>query len=204
MMIQPIGVSQSYGALARTGQRAASAYVGDASPQQSVDSAAAKESGRQEVAPKADSISFSLAGVTAYANHALREKAVSQINRILQELDPQATPVEELDPAAHTPEKTAEYIVAASTGFFDAYSAGHPEMEEVKRLDGFMELISGSIKRGLEEAKELLDGLNLLNGLVEEGIAATDSLIWEKLDQFYQQQVSNRQEDSEPVLSAAA
>ena len=140
---------------------------------------------------KTDSLSWSMEGMIAYGNQVLRERVVTELNRALQELDPDAKPIEALDPTAHTPEKTAEFIVSTSTGFFDTYANGHPELEKQGLLDGFMEVISGGIKRGLEAARRILEGFDALNGTVKDGIDTAESLIWEKMDIFYAEKLSS-------------
>jgi hypothetical protein len=202
MMIQSIGVLQSYSALSqtKTGRLAGSS---ESAPGKSIADIYAGSEPEAEV-KKSDSISVSVEGVTAYVNQALRDKALTELNRLLQLADGEAKPIEELDPAEHTPEKTSDFIVSMSTSFFDSYSEGHPELEQQGLLDGFIDVVSGGIKRGLEEARDLLEGLDVLNGLVEEGVDTTDSLIWEKLDQFYADKLSSFSSTEESVFADAA
>jgi hypothetical protein len=190
MMIQSVSALQSYSIIANSstnGAKLAKRWVSGEEKTPEITNPIEGEVSR----PSSDFFSFSSDGVSAYANKALREKALTEINRMLQESDPNAKAVNELDPEDHTPEKTADYIVSISTGFFDRFAQSHPELEQQGLLDGFMELISGGIKRGLDEAKDILEGLDVLNGHVEEGIDTTDTLIWEKLDLYYQEKLSD-------------
>lgn len=188
MMIQSIGALQTYSVLANG---KAKTTMMDSSGTSVTDAALAKitaiANGAVEETPKAktDSLNLSLAGVTAYANQTLRDSTVAELNKLLKQLDGNAKPIEELDPQAHTPEKTADFIVSMSTGFFDTYAAGHPELEQKGLLDGFMGIISGGIERGFTEARSLLEGLDVLNGEIEEGVDSTDTQVWKKLQQFY-------------------
>ncbi|MBF0358211.1 MAG: DUF5610 domain-containing protein [Magnetococcales bacterium] len=203
MMIQQIGVLQSYNALANSGAKVTNkGGSGALTKQPPVESDVDIEP--ESRVRESDSINFSVAGAGAYANQVLRDNTIAKLNGLMQELDGNAKPVEELDPAEHTPEKTAEYIVSMSTSFYEIYSQGHPDLENQEALDGFVELISGGIKKGLEEAKELLEGLNVLNGLIEEGIDSTDSLIWEKMNTFYEDKLASFAVDDEQKLAIAA
>jgi hypothetical protein len=203
MMIQSVSALQSYSIIANSSANGAKlAKRGVAGEEKTPQITAPIEGGN--VSPSSDFFSFSSGGVTAYANQALREKALTELNRMLQESDPNAKAVEELNPEDHTPEKTADYIVSISTGFFDKYADSHQELEQQSLLDGFMELISGGIKRGLEEAKDILEGLDVLNGQVEEGIDTTDTLIWAKLNLYYEEKLSNFSTAEEEEYAAAA
>ncbi|MBF0455801.1 MAG: DUF5610 domain-containing protein [Magnetococcales bacterium] len=179
MMIQAVGAEQMYRLLTKGGESRSTL------PSQKVVNTDNLRAGSAQQGSKQDSSSFSVEGMAAFANQKLQEKAVAELNRMIQETDEDAKPLEALDPDAHTPEKTAEAIVSLSTGFFDRYTQGHPEMAGQELLDGFMAVISGGIKQGLEAARELLEGLEVLHGLVEKGVNQSDQLIWEKLDQFY-------------------
>jgi hypothetical protein len=198
MMIQSIGALQTYSVMAATSAKTGRA---DSSKGISVEKSNVDTELETTNSRKTDSINVSVEGMMAYANQALRDKAVTEINRLLPD---EAESIEELDPTAHTPEKTADFIVSMSTRFFDAYSAGHQDLEQQGLLDGFMDVISGGIKRGMEEARDLLEGLGVLNGLVEEGVDTTDSLIWEKLNQFYEEKLSGFSNIDESDLAEAA
>lgn len=181
MIIQP------YDLLANT--QTETGRIGDSKSSINIDNVATKNESIN--LRKTDSLSLSVEGMIAYGNQVLRERAVSELNRVLQELDSDSKPIEELDPTEHTPDKTADFIVSMSTGFFDVYANGHPELEKQGLLDGFMEVISGGIKRGLEAARDILYGLDVLNGNVKEGIDTTESRIWEKLNLFYEEKLSS-------------
>ncbi|MBF0380026.1 MAG: DUF5610 domain-containing protein [Magnetococcales bacterium] len=203
MMIQSVSALQSYSVIANSSANGAKLAKRGVTGQEKSPEISSLVEG-EVIRPSSDYFSFSSDGVTAYANQALREKALTEINRMLKEFDPEAKDVEELDPKEHTPEKTADYIVSVSTGFFDRYAVNHPELEQQGVLDGFIELISGGIKRGLEEAKDILEGLDVLNGQVEEGIAKTDSLIWEKLNKYYEEKQVDLSSPKEDELADAA
>ncbi|MBF0195925.1 MAG: DUF5610 domain-containing protein [Magnetococcales bacterium] len=205
MMIQSVSALQSYNLIANSSANGAKLAKRGVSGEEKTSENSNPLDG-ENVRSSSDFFSFSSGGVTAYANQALKEKALTEINRMLQESDPNAKAVEDLDPEDHTPLKTAEYIVSVSTGFFDKYAESHPELEQQGLLDGFIDLISGGIKRGLEEAKDILEGLDVLNGHVKEGIDTTDTLIWEKLKLYYEEKQSNftKTNEVEEEYAAAA
>jgi hypothetical protein len=203
MMIQSVSALQSYSIIANSSANGSKLAKRGGAGEEKTPTITVPVEGENSRS-SSDFFSFSSDGVTAYANQALREKALTEINRMLQESDPNAKAVEELDPEDHTPQKTSDYIVSISTGFFDKYASSHPELEQKALLDGFVELISGGIKRGLEEAKDILEGLDVLNGHVEEGIDTTDALIWEKLNLFYNEKLSDFSTPQEEEYAAAA
>lgn len=77
----------------------------------------------------------------------------------------------------NTPEGTAGRIVSLSTAFFDAYKAQHPEQDQDTVLKNFMTTIRGGFERGFKEAKDILSGLNVLNGDIASNIEKTYDLV---------------------------
>lgn len=195
MMIQSIDILQTYSLLSNTPINPESIKNNGTTSAQLIAAASAPlvgQTNRTEETvdsrqPATDSVSFSTAGMVAYANKTLQERAVEELNRLMQEMDANAQPIESLDPAEHTPDKTAEFIVSSSLSFYAAYMDGHPELAPQASLDGFMSLISGGIERGLAEARDLLKSLNVLNGVVEENVNTTATMIQERLNQFYEE-----------------
>ncbi|MEC5162907.1 hypothetical protein ACFDR9_001891 [Janthinobacterium sp. CG_23.3] len=74
-------------------------------------------------------------------------------------------------------EGTAERIVSLSTGFFDAYKKQHPGEDEGKLLTKFMDTIRGGFESGFKEAKDILQGLKVLNGNIASNIDKTYALV---------------------------
>ncbi len=79
--------------------------------------------------------------------------------------------------ADYTPEKVADRIVDFATGFFDAYRDANPDMDDETALDRFLELIGKGVDKGFEEARNILDGLTVLEGEVSSNIDQTYSLV---------------------------
>ena len=83
-----------------------------------------------------------------------------------------------------SPEATAERIVSMTTGFFSSYQTQHPEMDFETQVRSFTDLISGGIDQGFSEAREILDGLQVLEGDIAANVDATYDLVQAKLNTF--------------------
>lgn len=83
-----------------------------------------------------------------------------------------------------SPEATAERIVGQFSRFYDAFRMQHPEQDESTVLNNFIEIISSSIERGFSEARDILEGLEVLEGDIARDIDQTLALIREKLAAF--------------------
>lgn len=115
--------------------------------------------------------------------------ALQGINEALQasvEPDASITSVEDAYESGidYSPEATAERIVSFSTQFLSAYREQNPEMSEEESLTSFMDVISGGIDQGFDEAKDILGGLNVLEGEVSTNIDKTYELVQEGLKLF--------------------
>ena len=98
-----------------------------------------------------------------------------------------------------SPEATAERIVSLSTAFFPAYLDANPELDFDTALNQFVDVISGGIDQGFSEAREILDGLQVLNGDIASNIDATYELVQDKLAAF----VENLNAGPEPAEQSA-
>jgi len=83
-----------------------------------------------------------------------------------------------------SPEATAERIVSLSTAFFSSYQEQHPELSQEEAVTKFTALISGGIDTGFSEARDILGGLNVLEGDIATNIDSTYELVQEKLEAF--------------------
>ncbi len=83
-----------------------------------------------------------------------------------------------------SPEATAERIVSLSTGFFEPYLEQHPEMDESEAREAFAEIIRGGIEQGFGEARDILSGLDVLEGDIATNIDRTYELVMEGLAAF--------------------
>ncbi|PKF61827.1 hypothetical protein CW745_10980 [Psychromonas sp. psych-6C06] len=118
----------------------------------------------------------------------LLKTALEGINEALQELGVEKTVEQNVEEAIDvSPEATAERIVAFSTQFFPLYLEQHPELAEEEALTKFTDIISGGIDQGFEEAKEVLSGLNVLEGDIATNIDKTYELVQQGLVDFIEQ-----------------
>ncbi len=84
----------------------------------------------------------------------------------------------------NSPEATAERIVSLSTGFFEAFKKQNPELSEDAAASKFLDTIKGGIEKGFGEAKDILQGLKVLNGEVASNIDKTYDLVQQGLAKF--------------------
>ncbi|WP_440874271.1 DUF5610 domain-containing protein [Thalassotalea sp. PLHSN55] len=94
-----------------------------------------------------------------------------------------------------SPEATAERIVAFSTKFISAYQAQHPDMSEQDSVSTFVDIITGGIDTGFSEAKEVLGGLNVLEGEIADNIGKTYALVQQGLQAFSQSFIQSEQNE---------
>jgi len=83
-----------------------------------------------------------------------------------------------------SPEATAGRILSFSTGLFSLYQQQHPELSEQEQAEKFVGIISGGIDTGFSEAREILDGLGVLEGEIAENIDKTYDIIQNGLAAF--------------------
>lgn len=83
-----------------------------------------------------------------------------------------------------SPEATAERIVQMSTGFFGSYLNGREAMSQDAALQAFMTIIRGGIDTGFTEARDILNGLKVLEGDIASNIDKTYELVQQGLQGF--------------------
>ncbi len=83
-----------------------------------------------------------------------------------------------------SPQATADRIVNMSTAFFDKYQTNHPELSTEDALNSFVKVIGGGIDKGFGEARDILQGLNVLEGSIASNIDATYELVQKGLKAF--------------------
>lgn len=122
------------------------------------------------------------------------------ITKLNEELEPVFGPnaIQEGAAAAIdvSPEATAERIVSMSTAFYFAFKEQHKGEDEAEVLDKFMETIGRGIEKGFKEAREILDGLGVLQGDIADNIDKTYDLVQNGLTNFRQQFESEDDEKS--------
>jgi hypothetical protein len=84
----------------------------------------------------------------------------------------------------NTPEGTAGRIVSLSTAFYGAYVEQHGGVDDEATRSKFVETIRGGVERGFQEAREILEGLKVLEGDISGNIDKTYELVQTGLDAF--------------------
>ena len=116
--------------------------------------------------------------INAPSSHAVLDREVREaLDRHLSTAG--AKPLGALDPADYTPEKVADRILGfVRAGLAQARANGADE----ERLQRMMEQAEKGVQQGLDQAREILDGLGVLGGQVAEGVDRTEALLREGLD----------------------
>lgn len=108
----------------------------------------------------------------------LLKSAISSINELLApEFGDNAIEAATVANLDNSPEATAGRIVALSTGFFEAFKQHHLGEEQADTLKTFMETIRQGFEQGFNEAREILEGLGVLDGDIASGIDQTYQLV---------------------------
>ncbi|MCL2075969.1 MAG: DUF5610 domain-containing protein [Betaproteobacteria bacterium] len=111
--------------------------------------------------------------------------AIDRINDMLQpEFGPDALQTAAASGMDFSPEGTAGRILAMSTGFFEGYVAQNQGKERNQLAEDFVALIRGGFEKGFNEAKDILAGLNALQGGIGESIQQTYDLVQKGYDDF--------------------
>ena len=137
-----------------------------------------------DIIAKTTDITFSTAGKPL---ELLYKSAIDSLNETLEpELGTDAIQEAANSGMDFSPEAVADRIVSFATGFFGAYAGRHGDESQNEQLDGFMDLIGGAIEKGFEEAREILEGLGVLQGDIASNVDTTYDLIQQKLSDFTQ------------------
>jgi len=94
-----------------------------------------------------------------------------------------------------SPEATAERIVSLSTAFFGSYQEQHPELSDQEAATKFAEIIGGGIDTGFSEARDILDGLKVLEGEISSNIDKTYDLVQTGLKSFVDSFARHEEQD---------
>jgi hypothetical protein len=86
-----------------------------------------------------------------------------------------------------SPQATADRIVSQSTAFFTAFSEQNPDLTEQEALEKFTTIINSGIDKGFSEARDILEGLSVLQGDIADNIDQTYSLVQSGLSAFIEQ-----------------
>jgi len=99
----------------------------------------------------------------------------------------------------NTPEGTASRIVSLSTAFYEAFKQQHKGEDEGEVLNKFMETLQKGVDQGFKEAREVLDGLRVLNGDIASNIDKTYELVQKGYADFI---AANQPKPAEPAKPA--
>ena len=112
--------------------------------------------------------------------------ALEKINDVLQEATGEENAIQvAVDEGIDvSPEATAQRILSFATGYFDQFKENHKDLEDDAARSQFVDLIKGGIEQGFTEARDILDGLKVLEGDVADNVDKTYQLIMNGLDQF--------------------
>lgn len=106
---------------------------------------------------------------------------------------------QEIDTSAQA---TADRIVAGSTALLARYQAANPELSGQALIDQFLSVIKGGIEQGFGEAREILEGLQVLDEGIAADIDKTFALVEEGLATFREKQLEALGDKSEAVDSS--
>lgn len=132
----------------------------------------------------------------------LYRTAVEELNKVL-ETDLGANAIQNAYDSGLdvSPEATAERIVSQTTAFFSAYQEQNPGLSLEEQVTRFTDIIGGGIDQGFSEAREILDGLNVLEGDIAANIDTTYDLVQEKLTAFADRILGNDNVTAEDTVA---
>lgn len=134
----------------------------------------------------------------------LFKTAIEEINKILEPtLGKNATETAYDEDLDVSPEATANRIIDGTTAFYEGFKAQNSDLSDEEAINKFMEVISGGIDKGFEEAKDILDSLKVLEGDIETNIDSTYDFVQQGLTQFKELILERLAENSkeEPVAA---
>lgn len=91
-----------------------------------------------------------------------------------------------------SPQATADRIVAFATNFYANYRERNQDLSEEAAMDDFMAKIGGGIDQGFADAKDILKGLQQLEGKVASDIDETYELIQQGLQSFREKTLADK------------
>lgn len=83
-----------------------------------------------------------------------------------------------------SPEATANRIVSLSTAMLPRFMESNPELGEQEAREKFVSIIRGGVSQGFSEARDILKGLQVLEGDIASNIDKTFDLVQKGLDDF--------------------
>jgi hypothetical protein len=120
----------------------------------------------------------------------LYRSAVDHINQLLEpELG--ANALQNLAVSQdNSPEATAGRILSFSTGFYENYASQHPGEDPEKLAQDFVGVIRRGFEQGFNEARDILESLQVFQGDIAAGVMKTYDLVNKGYDQFLADKLS--------------
>lgn len=104
----------------------------------------------------------------------------------------------------NSPEATAGRILSFSTGLYEIYAQQHPGEDPEKLATDFVGVIRRGFEQGFNEAKNILQGLQVFGGDVAAGVTKTYELVTQGYDQFLADKLAALKPPEEAVRISAA
>jgi hypothetical protein len=158
---------------------ATSSSTGSAAPVQARDDSALSPAAKAKAQFNASIVQASLTVSLNSSNEPLSvvlKTALTGINEALKD-DFGDNAIQNATSQDNTPEGTASRIVSLSTAFYDAFKQQHAGEDEGEVLNKFIETLKKGVDQGFKEARDVLDGLKVLNGDVASNIDKTYDLV---------------------------
>jgi len=93
-------------------------------------------------------------------------------------------------PLDTSPEATADRIFNFAIGFFDAYRIEHPELDDDQAREGFVSLVRGAVRQGIQDARGILTGIAPISDSVNADIDRVAHILDDRFAQFLDGNVS--------------
>lgn len=132
-----------------------------------------------------DVLQLSNAIDTDYAQKVLKNSLAERLDKAFAEAGVDIDTKQLLESGLDTsPEATAKRIVDFSTGFLAAFKSNNKGIKDTDQVDKFTALIKDAVKKGFEDAGQILKGIGEISGEVQGGIDQTFDLAMKGIDDF--------------------
>jgi hypothetical protein len=120
---------------------------------------------------------------TSQALDVVRERAFAQLRNVVNEARA-ALGIPEGQSIDTSPDATADRIVNFALQFFSKYSENNGLANDEEGRRQFADFIGSAINKGIGEARDILQGLQVLSGNVNNQIDETADIISRRLEDF--------------------
>jgi hypothetical protein len=90
-----------------------------------------------------------------------------------------------------SPQVTADRIVSRSTALFSRFEDRYPNRNTETTINHFVDTIRGGVEQGFAEARDILNGLGVLEGDIETNVDLTFKLVLDGLAEFQSRSIAN-------------